>query len=144
MNIDLSEVQDYIKTLQGIINRLENNSFQSKGWVLTLTLALVVLRYYRPELDSYRFIFYLVIVFFCLYDAYYHGLAQHFKTKRDDFVEAAKRNDESYVKLIYKFGTTKKYEQLKGMKDNIFVKGVIPYYAVIAVLVFLFLRLLKV
>jgi len=62
--------EKHLELLQGVINRLSNNSFLLKGWSVTLVAGLMSLAAKGTE-RRFAIVAYLPIVAFWLLDAYY-------------------------------------------------------------------------
>ena len=56
----IEKVVKHLEMIQGVINRLGGNSFQLKGWSMTIIVAATVL-IAKPDLPSPYFIFVLLI-----------------------------------------------------------------------------------
>lgn len=134
-DIERADVLDYVKTLNGIISRLENNSFMNKGWLITLMMAMFTGKYFLPALSEAHWLFYAVIVFFWWFDAYYHGLAERFKNLRASFVEATMKDNGEFAGKLYKFGKHDKCEQICMALPHTFTVDVIGYYGLMMLFV---------
>lgn len=134
-DIERADVLDYVKTLNGIISRLENNSFMNKGWLITLMMAMFTGKYFLPALSEAHWLFYAVIVFFWWFDAYYHGLAERFKNLRASFVEVTMKDNGEFAGKLYKFGKHDKCEQICMALPHIFTVDVIGYYGLMMLFV---------
>lgn len=64
------DVVKHLEFIQGIINRMANNSFLLKGWSVTLVAALFALAAQNAKLGFVVLAFFPVIVFWIL-DSYY-------------------------------------------------------------------------
>lgn len=60
----------HMEMIQGIINRMANNSFLLKGWAVTLIAGIFVLADKNAE-KSYFLVAYIPIIVFWFLDAYY-------------------------------------------------------------------------
>lgn len=134
-DIERADVLDYVKTLNGIISRLENNSFMNKGWLITLLMAMFTGKYFLPNLADAHWLFYAVVVFFWWFDAYYHGLAERFKNLRSNFIEVVVKNNGVFEKRLYKFGKHDKCEQICMALSHLFTIDVIGYYGLMLVFI---------
>lgn len=56
--------------IQTIINRLANNSFQFKGWFITLIVAINIFDLTKPSLNK-KLIIILITIIFLIFDMYY-------------------------------------------------------------------------
>ncbi len=59
-----------LEMIQGIINRLANNSFLIKGWCVTLVAALFALSA-KDSAQRYMIVAYIPVVIFWILDGYY-------------------------------------------------------------------------
>jgi hypothetical protein len=74
---------EHLKMIQEVISRLSTCSFQLKGWVVTLTAALVV--FLKGEADPiYLFVPALPVIAFWLLDAWYLRQERLFRHVYDD------------------------------------------------------------
>ena len=79
--------KDHLQMIQGVINRMAQNSFQLKGWTVTLAAALVV--FLKGEArPAWLFVPALPVIGFWLLDAWYlrrerlfRRLFDHVRTK---------------------------------------------------------------
>lgn len=61
---------EHLKMIQGIITRMNTNSFQIKGWTITLVSALLAL-YANSRKVTYIFIALIPVLIFWFLDSYY-------------------------------------------------------------------------
>ena len=92
-----------VEMMQGIINRLSDNSAKCKEWCFALIGALIVFLFSsenEAKID-YR-ILYFIIGIFCILDAYYLGLERNIKSHLSAFVEKLNtQNDTDLPKDIF-------------------------------------------
>jgi hypothetical protein len=85
-------VQKHLDILQGIINRLAQNSGTCKNWCITLVAGVLVLTFSKDVPDGTRklipFIACIPIVIFWGIDAYYHSLERAFRNQSLAFVSS--------------------------------------------------------
>lgn len=85
MSIAMEEKIKHLEFVQNVITRMNTNSFQLKGWMITIVSALLAL-YANSENVSYIFVAIApVIIFWCL-DAYYLQQERKFRGLYDDIV----------------------------------------------------------
>lgn len=102
-------VTTYINTLQGIINRLANNSAQCKTWCITIIAALLALKGKKEEFGVG--VFYAVIGLFFFLDCFYLGQERRMRKIMRDFVEKLNGlKTEEVAKSIYNI----KYENVSS------------------------------
>lgn len=76
---------EHLKMIQGIITRLNTNSFQIKGWMITLVSALLAL-YANSEKVAYIFIALIPVIVFWFLDSYYLQQERKFRALYNDIV----------------------------------------------------------
>ena len=77
----------HLGMIQGVVNRLAQNSFYHKGWSVILVSALFALAANDARLQFVLVAYFPAIIFWCL-DGYYLGVERYF---RDLYNEARKR-----------------------------------------------------
>lgn len=68
----------YLEMVQGIINRMANNSFALKGWCVTIIAGIFSLNYDKISSAIYILIYYTIIIFWIL-DSYYLQLERRYR-----------------------------------------------------------------
>lgn len=86
-----SAVQTHLKIMQGIIERMAENSRACKVWCVTLVSASLIL-VARTEKPDYILVALVPIILFLVLDTYYLTLERAFRGSYDTFVEEL-RND---------------------------------------------------
>lgn len=83
-----SAVIAHVEMMQGIINRLADNSAKCKDWCFTLIGALMVFIFATNEKQIFdiRILYYLTGIF-CFLDAFYLGLERDMKKCQKRFIE---------------------------------------------------------
>ncbi len=102
-NFERPEVQHNISYLEGIINRMSANSASCKNWLLAILAACAAV---QPSVEAFRgkLLWALVpVVIFGILDSYYLGLEQYFRDNMSVFVREARKGENSYEALLYKF-----------------------------------------
>lgn len=74
--------------IQGIITRMNTNSFQIKGWTITLVSALLAL-YANSGKVTYIFIVLIPVLIFWFLDSYYLQQERKFRALYNDIVNVA-------------------------------------------------------
>jgi hypothetical protein len=85
INIDSSSVQNYLNSLQSIINRMAGNSSSSKTWCITLVSAIIAFASDKGKPDSI-WVALAPICLFLLLDSYYLALERQFRSLYNQFV----------------------------------------------------------
>lgn len=86
----------HVEMMQGIINRLADNSAKCKEWCFALIAALIVFLFSSENEAKIDFrILYFIIGIFCVLDAYYLGLERNLKSHLSAFVEKLNNNDDT-------------------------------------------------
>lgn len=84
----MNEKIEHLKMIQGIIARMNTNSFQIKGWTITLVSALLAL-YANSGKVTYIFIAIIPVLIFWFLDSYYLQQERKFRALYNDIVNAA-------------------------------------------------------
>lgn len=130
-----------LKTLQGIINRLERNSVANKGWLVVLISTLVTVSYSQPLLRHNcwsAILFAIVILMFWFCDAYYHGLARYYRELSNSLAGDLANNNVNYLDFLSKIKGINYKEQYKRTLVNMIEGDVAPFYGFIFVAMMLF------
>ena len=85
IGVDSSAVQKHLEILQGVIQRMAENSRSCKVWCVTLVSAILVL-VARTGKAEHALIALAPTALFYLLDAYYLALEQRFRRSYEDFV----------------------------------------------------------
>lgn len=83
----MNEKIEHLKMIQGIITRMNTNSFQIKGWTITLVSALLAL-YANSGKVTYIFIAIIPVLIFWFLDSYYLQQERKFRALYNDIVNA--------------------------------------------------------
>lgn len=78
---------EHLKMIQGIITRMNTNSFQVKGWTITLISALLAL-YANSKKVTYIFIALIPVLIFWFLDSYYLQQERKFRELYNEIVNA--------------------------------------------------------
>jgi len=73
------EKMKHLEFIQGVINRMANNSFLLKGWTITIVAALFAL-FAKDTNPNYILIAFLPVIIFWLLDSYYLAQERRFRT----------------------------------------------------------------
>ena len=88
----------HVNMMQGIINRLADNSAKCKEWCFTLIGALIVFIFSGDNAAGINYqILYYIVGLFCLLDAYYLGLERNIKSNLKTFVEKLNNNNNTDI-----------------------------------------------
>lgn len=99
---------EHLKMIQGIITRMNTNSFQIKGWTITLVSALLAL-YANSGKVTYIFISLIPVLIFWVLDSYYLQQERKFRALYNDIVNVANygANIKEFEMSIDKYKTCK-------------------------------------
>lgn len=152
---DSPSVLKYIDILQGIINRMADNSAKCKTWCITLLSALIVVSLNDQIISTEhtRVILWVCIgiafLFFCL-DSYYLSIERQAREKYGDFIKRLNTHDISGE--LFKFGTNKwhgcrhAFRNLWGQLKTIFMGMIsistLVFYAIVMILILLLIILI--
>ncbi len=79
---------EHLKMIQSIVTRMNTNSFQIKGWTITLVSALLAL-YANSGKVTYIFIALIPVLIFWFLDSYYLQQERKFRALYNDIVNVA-------------------------------------------------------
>lgn len=136
---DASAVQAHINMLQGIINRMAQNSANCKVWAITLVSALLALRVDEGARQS--LLYYLPIVGLFWLDCYYLGLERRIIGQQRNFVKRL-NNKENVADRIFRVesgvecGILKVLCQLWDMLKAALSISTLPFYLIISIIVY--------
>ena len=92
----------HVEMMQGIINRLADNSAKCKEWCFTLIGVLIVFLFSGDNTSHINNkLLYYIIGLFGMLDAYYLGLERNLKFHLKSFVEKLNNNDGDIPKDIF-------------------------------------------
>lgn len=89
----MNDKVEHLKLIQGIITRMNTNSFQIKGWTITLVSALLAL-YANSGKVTYIFIALIPVLIFWFLDSYYLQQERKFRALYNDIVDADNYGDD--------------------------------------------------
>ena len=113
-NFEKPDVQHFISYLEGIINRMASNSASCKNWLLAI-----------------------LVILFCVLDAYYIGCEKYFRNIMGEFVKKVRLDGSQYVSGLYEFEKRSVWDDIKSVFRGFFSIATWPFYGTIIVLVFL-------
>lgn len=86
LKMESSTVQTHVSMLQGIINRMANNSANCKTWTITIVAAMLVLLVDKNYNMPNAWICFIPIALFYLTDCYYLGLERLCIKSQSNFI----------------------------------------------------------
>lgn len=92
LNADSPAVQTHITVMQGVIQRMAENSRSCKVWCVTIVAAVLVL-VARTEKPDHALIALIPAILFLILDTYYLSLEQRFRNSYNAFVKRLHRGD---------------------------------------------------
>ena len=136
--LESSAVQSHISMLQGVINRMAENSANCKNWTVTLVAAMLVLLVDKKMQMPNAWICFIPTGLFYLLNCYYLGLERLCISSQKSFLKGICNNGD-YIEDLYKV------EELKDKCDQICntIKAMrsistTPFYLIVAVVVMIF------
>ena len=90
LDVESSAVQKHLEIMQGMVQRLAENSRSCKVWCVTLVSAILVL-VARTGNAEHALIALAPTALFYVLDAYYLGLERRFRNSYDSFVAKVQR-----------------------------------------------------
>ena len=107
--------------MQGIINRMAENSRSCKQWCILVISAMLALAAKDTDIQSYLFRLCIVpLLMFCILDCYYLDLERKMRREMNNIVEKLSNHDD-VEKLIFRVGV--KSIKKEGHMHNCWVVG---------------------
>jgi hypothetical protein len=136
--LENSAVQAHISMLQGIINRMAENSANCKNWTVTLVAAMLVLLVDKNMQIPNAWICLIPIGLFYLLDCYYLGLERLCISSQKSFLERICNNGD-YIENLYKVEELKdKCDQICNTIKAMMSVSTTPFYLIVAIVVLFF------
>ena len=121
----------HLEFIQSTITRMNENSFQIKGWMITIVSALLAL-YARSEKKLYIFIAIVPAIVFWFLDAYYLQQERRFRGVYNDVADLSTENSRVNVREFEM--PIQKYKGGKYCYFRIlFSKTIFPLYGIVIV-----------
>lgn len=121
----------HLEFIQSTITRMNQNSFQIKGWMITIVSALLAL-YARSEKKLYIFIAIVPAIVFWFLDAYYLQQERRFRGVYNDVADLSIENSRVNVREFEM--PIQKYKGGKYCYFRIlFSKTIFPLYGIVIV-----------
>ncbi len=126
--IESFAVQKHLEIMQGVIQRMAENSRSCKLWCITLVSAVLVLVARTGE-PRHALIALAPAVLLCILDSYYLALERNFRRSYEKFVEKLHQEQAipSDLYTVTPTGSTPK-ETLRAMFNSF---SVLPFYGVV-------------
>ncbi len=122
----------HLEFIQNAINRMNTNSFQLKGWMITIVSALIAI-YVSNRNVYFVFTAILPVLLFWFLDAYYLQQERKLRGIYDDVANLSSENDKKEVKLFEM--PLKKYTGGKYCFFNVFKsKTIAPLYGIMSLI----------
>ncbi|MHA1755124.1 MAG: hypothetical protein ACTSVV_00035 [Promethearchaeota archaeon] len=126
-------ISEYFKIIQGVINRMAQNSFMIKTWYATLFGAIIIFSFNIVSILVY-FILIVISVIFWFIDSYFLHREKLFRklyTKKvEEFNDDNKRNE---IKL-FDLDVNPYKKEVKGIVRIMFTKTEICYYLIFIII----------
>lgn len=136
--LENSAVQDHIAMLQGIINRMANNSANCKNWTITLVAAMLVLLVDKDMEIPNAWICLIPIGLFYLLDCYYLGLERLCITSQYNFLDKINKGQD-YTECLYNLKDLKGgCSQFCSTINAMWSISTTPFYLIVSIIVILF------
>lgn len=154
MNKENPAVIAHINMLQGIINRMAENSRSCKQWCILVVSAILTIATKDTDLQSRLPLIYIVpVVMFCFLDCYYLSMEKGFRDDMKVFVYRL-NNGEDVGEKIFKVDKgsidsndndtcsienlcIKAVSSVYGLIRSFFSWSIIPFYGCLALLLYL-------
>ena len=135
--MERSAVQAHISMLQGIINRMANNSANCKTWTITIVAAMLVLLVDKNYNIPNAWICFIPIALFYLIDCYYLGLERLCIKSQKNFI-AKVSNDNFVNELFIVHELSGFFTQLCSTIKATVSFSTTPFYLIVALFVLFF------
>ncbi len=90
------DVRQHLSFIQGVITRMNSNSFSMKGWMVAIVSALAAI-YASDATNPYGYIYFLiaipVVLIFCGLDAYYLKMEKQYRDLYNKVLESPTTTD---------------------------------------------------
>ena len=117
----------HLSFIQGVINRMGNNSFLVKGWTVTLVAGIFALAS-KDSRSAFVYIALFPIIVFWLLDSYYLREETLFRKLYEGVAHGAIKSDEFTMK------TTAFNHAVPSLWRTAFTRTVFPFYVLIIVI----------
>ncbi len=131
-NAESSAVQAYLTIMQGIIQRMAENSRSCKTWCITIVSAVLVL-VARIEEPNYMLTALVPTILFLFLDTYYLSLERGFRASYKAFVEKLHTADEDISSDLYVVGTTG--SRLSHFLSSLLSFSIWPFYLMLFLII---------
>lgn len=125
----------HLEFIQGIINRLGNNSFLIKGWCVTIVAALAALSSSGAN-QKFILIAYFPIIVFWLLDSYYLWQERLF---REHYDEVRQKNE---IDIDFSMRLSKENLKKNKFTDIVFSWTILPFYFVLVGTVIILMQII--
>ena len=140
-NRDSSAVQAHLTIMQGVIQRMAENSRSCKTWCITIVSAVLVL-VARVERPDYILIALVPAFLFLFLDTYYLALERGFRKSYEAFVEKLHAADKDISSDLYVVEATG--SRLSHFLSSLLSFSIWPFYLMLFLIIgVLFFRLAK-
>ena len=92
LDAESSSVQTHVTVMQGVIQRMAENSRSCKVWCVTIVAAVLVL-VARTEKPDHALIALIPALLFLILDTYYLSLEQRFRNSYNEFIESLHKGE---------------------------------------------------
>jgi hypothetical protein len=125
----------HLEFIQGIINRLSNNSFLIKGWCITIVAALAALSSSGAN-QKFILIAYFPIFVFWLLDSYYLWQERLYRGHYDEIRQKNENDIDFSMKLSAENQKKNQYT------DSVFSWTITPFYFVLMATVVILMKII--
>lgn len=132
-----SAVQVHISILQGIINRMANNSANCKTWSITIVAAMLILITDNDLCNTDFWICYIPVSLFFFIDCYYLGLERSFIKEQQQFVTDINEGLDCSEMIFTCKGTSGFRNQLVSTCNSIISFSTLPFYGLMIVFIYI-------
>jgi len=116
-----------IDLIQGVINRMANNSFLLKGWLISLIAVILALskeKIVATDLTYFNFTICLPVIVFWYLDAFFLHKERCYRKLYEWVIENRKNTDE----YLYSLNYVRFEKQVDSIWKVMFSKTLLPFY----------------
>lgn len=99
------DVRQHLTFIQGVITRMNSNSFSMKGWMVAIVTALAAI-YASDAANPCAYIYFViaipVVIIFCGLDAYYLKMEKQYRDLYNKVLDSSESTDYNMDARVYK------------------------------------------
>lgn len=131
-----SEEIKHLEFIQGVITRMNNNSFQMKGWMVAIMTALLAV-YASTENDRFVLVAIVPTIIFWFLDTYYLWQERKFRGLYNDVAGITKNNEIKLFAMRPDLYTGGKYSYMNVFSSVTIILVYLPVIVILLAIYFL-------